>query len=249
MNVFEFDCCFWCISMADKPRYYLTTAIAYPNGAAAYRPRLRGDRDRRDRPLHAARRLRRVLPHRHRRARPEDAADRGAREAHPARAGRAQRAALPGHGRADELLERRFHPHHRGAPPSRLGGHLAAHGGGGRHLSRQIFRLVLGARRGLLRRAGDQARRARASASARRARRSNGSRRRAISSGSPPTRTSCSTSMRGIPTSCCRRSGSTRSRASSRAGCRISRSRAPPSTGACGCRAIPSTSCMCGSMR
>src|SRR5260370_7860660 len=22
----------WCISMADKPRYYLTTAIAYPNG-------------------------------------------------------------------------------------------------------------------------------------------------------------------------------------------------------------------------
>ena len=48
---------------------------------AAYRPRLRGDRDRRDRALHAARRLRRVLPHRHRRARPEDAADRGARRA------------------------------------------------------------------------------------------------------------------------------------------------------------------------
>ena len=37
---------------------------------AAYRPRLRGDRDRRDRALHAARRLRRLLPDRHRRARP-----------------------------------------------------------------------------------------------------------------------------------------------------------------------------------
>ena len=48
---------------------------------AAYRPRLRGHRDRRDRALQAARRLRRVLPHRHRRARHQDAADRRPRRA------------------------------------------------------------------------------------------------------------------------------------------------------------------------
>ena len=46
-----------------------------------------------------------------------------------------------------------------------------------------------------------------------------------------------------------RTSGATRSSASSRAGCRTCRSRAPPSTGASRCPAIPSTSCMSGSMR
>ena len=53
---------------------------------------------------------------------------------------------------AAELLERRFHPHHRAAPPPLFAGDLGAHGGERRHLSRQIRRLVLGARRGLLRR-------------------------------------------------------------------------------------------------
>ena len=46
---------------------------------AAYRPRLRGAGDRRDRALPAARRLRRLLPDRHRRARHQDEADGGAR--------------------------------------------------------------------------------------------------------------------------------------------------------------------------
>jgi methionyl-tRNA synthetase len=57
-----------------------------------------------------------------------------------------------------ELLQRRLHPHHRAAPPRSSPGDLAAHGGGGRHLSRQIRRLVLGARRGLLRRERDDRR-------------------------------------------------------------------------------------------
>ena len=57
------------------------------------------------------------------------------------------------------MLERRFHPHHRGAPPPLVGGNLAAHGGERRHLSRQICRLVFGARRGLLRRERDASRR------------------------------------------------------------------------------------------
>ena len=50
------------------------------------------------------------------------------------------------------MLERRLHPHHRGAPSPLVGGNLAPHGEERRHLSRQIRRLVFGARRGLLRR-------------------------------------------------------------------------------------------------
>ena len=65
-------------SMADKTALLHHDRDRLSERRAAYRPRLRGDRDRRDRALHAARRLRRVLPHRHRRARPEDSADRDA---------------------------------------------------------------------------------------------------------------------------------------------------------------------------
>ena len=170
----------------------------------------------------------------------EDAADRGARRHHAARAARSQRAALPRHGRAHELLERRLHPHHRGAPPSFVGRDLGADGAGRRHLPRQVFRLVLGARRGLLRRERDHAGSRTASASARRARRSNGSRRRAISSASRPTRTSCSTSMPGHPgfraaQGAVQRGGELRAAAA----CRTCRSRAPPSTGAFACPAMP----------
>ena len=46
-----------------------------PQWRAAYRARLRDDRDRCDRPLEAARGPRRVFPHRHRRARHQDGAD------------------------------------------------------------------------------------------------------------------------------------------------------------------------------
>ena len=63
--------------MAAKPRYLHHHRDRLSERRAAYRPRLRGDRDRRHRALHAARRLRRLLPDRHRRARPQDAADRG----------------------------------------------------------------------------------------------------------------------------------------------------------------------------
>ena len=76
-----------------------------------------------------------------------------------------------------------------------------------RHLPVEICRLVLGARRGLLRRERDAARSSTACASGRRARRSSGSRRRAISSSSPPIRTSCSSSTPTCRTSCCRASG------------------------------------------
>src|ERR1019366_9483126 len=54
----------------------------------------------------------------------------------------------------------RLHPHRRGAPSPLVGGNLAAHGEERRHLSRQICRLVFGARRGLLRRGRDASERA-----------------------------------------------------------------------------------------
>src|SRR3979490_2552961 len=107
--------------MAAKPRYYLTTAIAYPNGpphighayeaiatdAIARFMRLdgydgfflTGTDEHGSKILHAARRP---------------------GEVDPAGAGRTQRAALQGDGRAAQLLERRVHSHHRGAAPSRL---------------------------------------------------------------------------------------------------------------------------------
>ena len=221
--------------MADKPRYYITTAISYPNGA----PHIG----------HAYEAIATDAIARFMRLDGYDVFFLTGTDEHGIKM--LQTAGRGGHHAAQlvernaprfqamverlELLERRLHPHHRGAPPPLLGGDLGAHGEGRRHLSRQIFRLVLGARRGLLRRERDRRSTTRASASARTARRSNGWRRRAISSASPPIRTSCSTSTRGIPTSCCRRSASTRSRASCAAACRTCRSRAPPSTGASRC--------------
>ena len=84
--------------MADKPRFYITTAIAYPNGPPhighAYEV-IATD---------AIARFKRLdgydvyLPHRHRRARHQDVADRQPRRHHAARARRPQRAALPGDG-------------------------------------------------------------------------------------------------------------------------------------------------------
>ena len=112
---------------------------------------------------------------------------------------RPQCRALPGDGGAAQLLERRLHPHHRGAPSPLV---ARRSGSAWRRPATsicEIFRLVLGARRGLLRRGRDQARRRRASASGRRARRSNGSRRRATSSGCRPISRNCSTSMRAHP--------------------------------------------------
>ena len=92
---------------------------------------------------------------------------------------------------------------------------------------------------------------------ARRARPSSGRRRRRTSSSCPPTRTSCWPTTTPTPTSSCRPSGATRSRASSKAAWRICRSRARRSTGASRCRSRsattagtrPRTSCTCGSTR
>ena len=119
-----------------------------------------------------------------------------------------------------------------------------------RHLSRQICRLVFGARRGLLRRGRD----ARSIESGKRL----GPQRHAGRMGRggelflPPL------GLSGQAARALRRRARLRAAegAAQRgrelraaAGCRTSRSRAPPSTGASRCRATRSTSCMCGSTR
>ena len=216
---------------------------------AAYRPRLRSHRHRRHRPLHAARRPRRVLPHRHRRARHQDAADGGQGERDAARTGRAQRAALPGHGEAVQLLQRRLHPHHRGAPSPFLGGDLAAHAGGRRHLSRQICRLVFGARRGLLRRERNpprrQGRAARPAGHAGRMGRGGELFLQALRLRRPAARSLQARARFRAAAGAHERSRELRPRRPAR----ICRCRARPSTGASRCRQTPSTSCMSGSTR
>src|SRR5437868_12605026 len=72
---------------------------------ATYRPRLHRDGNGRDRPLSAARRSRRAVPDRYRRARAEDAASRDRRGADAASARRPQLVAVSRHdGRAEYFL-------------------------------------------------------------------------------------------------------------------------------------------------
>ena len=120
--------------------------------------------------------------------------------------------ALPRHGRGAEPLQRRFHPHHRAAPLPLVGGDLAAHGAGAqrRHLPEEVRRLVLRARRSVLRREGDHGRRRRRARRPAGLRRSSGTRRTPSSSACRPTRTSCSSTTRSTPSSSCRASGGTR---------------------------------------
>ena len=59
---------------------------------------------------------------------------------------------VPRHGTAPEHQQRRLHPHHRAAPHPRRAGAVARTRKPRRDLSRPLCRLVLGARRGLLRR-------------------------------------------------------------------------------------------------
>ena len=102
-------------SMA-RDKFYITTPIFYPNGKPHIGHAYTVDRDRRAGPLPAARRQGRFLPVRHRRARPQDAAD-----GRPGRASRQRR--LPTAIRRSSarwskrlgVLQRRVHPHHRGA--------------------------------------------------------------------------------------------------------------------------------------
>ena len=111
---------------------------------------------RRTGPVHAPRRARRSFPDGHRRARPEDR-DRvaGGRARSPG-VHRQGEPVVPRSRGQDELQPRQFHPHHRAAALQGMPGSVGEARRLGRYLSRQVCRLVLGARRGLLCRGRDR---------------------------------------------------------------------------------------------
>ena len=197
--------------MAEKPTFYITTAISYPNGtphighayeliatdAIARFKRLdgydvfflTGTDEHGQKMLQTA--AKEGIPVR-------DLADRNAGVF------RAMAAALDASN--DDFIRTTEARHYETCAAD-----LEADGGGGRHLSRHLFRLVFRARRGLLRRGRDRGRRRTASAVAPMARRWNGWRRRAISSASRPIRTACWRSTRASRISSGPRSAATRS--------------------------------------
>ena len=185
---------------------------------AAYRPRLRAHRHRRDPALHAARRPRDAVRHRHGRIRPQGSAGGGARRRDAAGFRRPGRRGIRGDGRAAQRPRRRHRAHDAAPQRPRRAGDLGAHGRQRRHLSLEIFRLVFGARRGLFRRERTERRARGDEARARAARRSSGSRRRASSSACRPTPTGSSPITRPIPNSSRRKNTATRSSPSSSAG-------------------------------
>ena len=119
---------------------------------AAYRPRLRAHRDRRDPAIHAPRRARDAVRHRPRRARPQGPAGGGARRRDAAGVRRRRRQAVRGDGRASQRARRRHRAHDGAAQRPGGAGDLGADGRQRRHLPVEIFRLVFGARRSLFRR-------------------------------------------------------------------------------------------------
>ena len=166
------------------------------------------------------------------------------RRPRPAGVHRPGLAALSRPGRRHELQQRRLHPHHRGAPQDERRRSVGAADRQRRHLSRQVCRLVLGARRGLLRRE--------------RAGRRQGADRRPGRMGRGAVLLLQALGLAGpaarlLPRATrLRPAGDAHERGHQlRAGaaCRTSRSRAPPSPGASRCRAIRPTSCMSGSTR
>ena len=143
--------------MSEKPRYYITTAISYPNGAPhighAYEV-IATDAIARFKRLDGYDVFFLTGTDEHGLKMLQTAAQRG----HHAAANWSTATSPQFRAMAERLncSQRRLHPHHRGAPPPLVAGDLAADGEERRHLSRQICRLVLGARRGLLRRGRDR---------------------------------------------------------------------------------------------
>ena len=138
--------------MTDKPQFYITTAIAYPNGVPhighAYEA-IATDALARFKRLdgkdvffltgtdeHGLKMIQTAQPRR------PDAAELATRNA----------PRFKEMDPAAELFLRPLHPHHRSRSITARRGDLEARWRAGRHLSRQLCRLVFGARRGLLRR-------------------------------------------------------------------------------------------------
>ena len=135
-------------SLAGVGRFYITTPIYYVNDAPhighAYTTVIADAAG----PLAPADRRRRLLPDRHRRARPQGAAGRrGPRRVAPG-VGRPDRRALPGRVEAPRHHQRRLHPHHRAPPLPRrraaAAGLLRQRRHRARHVRGPLLRVVRG---------------------------------------------------------------------------------------------------------
>ncbi len=137
--------------MSGRPLFYATTAIPYANGAPhighAYE-RIATDAIVRFKRLDGYETLFVTGMDEHGQKMQQTAAREGLTPLQLADRTAAQFEAM---GAASERAGRRHRAHDAGAPPRRVAGDLAPHGGGGRHLSVEISRLVLGPRRSLFR--------------------------------------------------------------------------------------------------
>ncbi len=116
-------------TMSGQQKFYITTAISYPNGAPhvghAYEA-IATDAIARFERLDGKDVFFLTGTDEHGLKMKQTAQKEGS---HSARARRPQLGALPRDGSGAEPLQRRFHPHHRGAALPLVGGDLAAHGG------------------------------------------------------------------------------------------------------------------------
>ena len=237
--------------MSEKPRYYITTAISYPNGPPhighAYEV-IATDAIARFKRLDGYDVFFLTGTDEHGQKIQQTATREGitARELVDRNV-----AALPRHGRAAELLERRFHPHHRGAPPPLLG---RRSGSGWRRPATSISTNTPAGIRCATRPiyAEDETHvnehKVRARHQDRHAGRVGGGGELflpALGLSGEAARSLCEQSRLRAAEGAAQRGRELRAAAA----CRTCRSRAPPSTGASACPATPSTSCMSGSMR
>ena len=184
----------------SREKFYITTPISYPNGKPHIGHAYDGDRHRRAGALPAARRQGRVLPDRHRRARPQDAAD--------GRQGRRHRqgACRPQFGESSVAWSKpsAARTTTSSAPPRSATTRPARRSGRrwrptATSTSTATPAGIRCAQEAYFDEKETDASATTACAASRWARRSNGSRRRPISSGSPPIRTGCSRSTRASP--------------------------------------------------
>ena len=137
---------------ADKA-FYVTTPIYYVNDAPHIGHALHDGDGRHHHPVAPPARRGRLVPHRHRRARPQGAAQGRAERRDPAGVGRpADRERVDAGARDDRRRQRRLHPHHRAAAPRRRAGVLAGPLRPGRRLQGRVLRLLQRRQRGVRRR-------------------------------------------------------------------------------------------------
>ena len=227
-------------------RFYVTTPIYYVNDVPHIGHAYTTVAGRRPHPLAPPARRRRLLPHRHRRARPQDpAGGRGAGPRARASSWRSVAGVFREEWDAARHRLRRLHPHDRAAPPQGGAGVPAAHLRRRRHRARPLRGSLLRLVRGVLHRRRARRRQLPDPRSPGRARDEENYFFKLSRYERPAARVLRRASRSGAA----RARAATRCSGSSAAGCRTSRSAARRSRGACRCRGTRSTSPTCGSTR